>query len=108
MAKEECASSEMTDVHTKAQRSYNMSRIRGKDTVPEMIVRRLLHRMGYRCRLHRSDLPGKPDIVLPKSRKIIFVHGIAIMEVSILILRLIQGVFSIVINRIGTIEVLEV
>lgn len=65
----------MVDVHTKKQRSYNMSRIRGKDTKPERIVRSMLHQMGYRFRLHRSDLPGKPDIVLPKHRTVIFVHG---------------------------------
>lgn len=52
-----------------------MSRISGKNTKPELIVRSLLHSMGYRFRLHRNDLPGKPDIVLPKHGKIIFVHG---------------------------------
>jgi DNA mismatch endonuclease (patch repair protein) len=52
-----------------------MSAIRGKDTKPEMIVRRLVHRLGYRFRLHRRDLPGAPDIVLPRHRKIILVHG---------------------------------
>ena len=52
-----------------------MSRIRGKDTKPEMIVRSLLHKMGYRFRLHRKDLPGVPDIVLPKYKTVIFVHG---------------------------------
>ena len=52
-----------------------MSRIRGKDTAPELIVRSLLHRLGYRFRLHRRDLPGHPDIVLPKYRAVIFVHG---------------------------------
>ncbi len=52
-----------------------MSRIRSKDTVPEIQVRSLLHRMGYRFRLHRKDLPGTPDIVLPKYRTAIFVHG---------------------------------
>jgi len=51
---------------TKERRSWNMSRIRGKNTNPEMVVRRLLHRMGYRFRLHVKNLPGKPDIVLPK------------------------------------------
>lgn len=65
----------MADVHSAAQRSYNMSRIRGKDTKPELLVRSVVHRMGYRFRLHRKDLPGKPDLVLPKHRKIIFVHG---------------------------------
>lgn len=57
------------------QRSWNMSRIRGKDTKPELVVRSMLHRMGLRFRLHRKDLPGKPDIVLPKYRTVIFVHG---------------------------------
>ncbi len=52
-----------------------MSRIRGKDTKPELRVRSQLHRMGYRFRLHRKDLPGRPDIVLPKYDTIIFVHG---------------------------------
>jgi DNA mismatch endonuclease (patch repair protein) len=52
-----------------------MSRVRGKDTKPEFIVRSLLHKMGYRYRLYRKDLPGKPDIVLPKHKKVIFVHG---------------------------------
>ena len=52
-----------------------MSKIKGKDTKPEKIVRSLLHQMGYRFRLHRLDLPGNPDIVLPKFRKVIFVHG---------------------------------
>jgi len=52
-----------------------MSRIRGKDTAPELIVRRLLHAMGYRFRLHVSHLPGRPDVVLPKYRTIVFVHG---------------------------------
>jgi DNA mismatch endonuclease (patch repair protein) len=52
-----------------------MSRIRGKDTKPELVVRRLLHGMGYRYRLHRRDLPGAPDIVFIRRRKVIFVHG---------------------------------
>lgn len=52
-----------------------MSRIKGKDTKPEKIIRSLLHQMGYRFRLHRPDLPGNPDIVLPKYKKVIFVHG---------------------------------
>lgn len=63
------------DVHSPDQRSFNMSRIRGRDTRPEMIVRRWLWAKGYRYRLHSKDLPGKPDIVLPKYRAIIFVHG---------------------------------
>lgn len=52
-----------------------MSRIRSKDTKPELAVRQILHRLGYRFRLHRKDLPGRPDIVLPRHRKIILVHG---------------------------------
>lgn len=52
-----------------------MSKVRGKNTKPELVVRSLLHRMGYRFRLHRRDLPGNPDIVLPKHKKVIFVHG---------------------------------
>lgn len=60
---------------SKQRRSWNMSRIRGKDTKPEIRVRSLLHRMGFRFRLHRRDLPGKPDIVLPAYRTVIFVHG---------------------------------
>jgi DNA mismatch endonuclease (patch repair protein) len=65
----------MADVHTKEQRSYNMSRIKGKDTKPEMLVRRFLHAQGFRYKLHDKSLPGKPDIVLPKYRTVIFVHG---------------------------------
>jgi DNA mismatch endonuclease (patch repair protein) len=65
----------MTDVHTKIQRSRNMSAIRGKNTKPELAVRSLLHRMGHRFRIHRSDLPGKPDVVFVGKRKVIFVHG---------------------------------
>ena len=65
----------MADVLTKKQRSFNMSRIRGKDTKPEMIVRSMVHRMGFRFRLHGKGLPGKPDLVLPRHEKIIFIHG---------------------------------
>ena len=65
----------MADVHSKAVRSYNMSRIKGKDTKPEMLVRRFLHKNGFRYRLHVKDLPGKPDIVLPKYKTVIFIHG---------------------------------
>lgn len=65
----------MTDVHSKETRSYNMSKIRSKDTKPEMIVRKFLHSQGFRYRLHVKDLPGKPDIVLPKYKTVIFVHG---------------------------------
>lgn len=56
-------------------RSEMMAAIRSKNTEPEMLVRRLVHGMGYRYRLHRPDLPGKPDLVFPSKRKIIFVHG---------------------------------
>ena len=52
-----------------------MGRIRGKDTLPERTVRSLLHRMGFRFRLHRSDLPGSPDVVLPRFRAVVFIHG---------------------------------
>ncbi len=65
----------MVDIISEERRSWNMSRIRGKDTKPEIIVRSMLHGMGYRFRLHRKDLPGKPDIVLPKYNTVIFVHG---------------------------------
>jgi len=65
----------MIDVLTKEQRSHNMSQIRCKNTKPEMLVRSLVHRMGFRYSLHRKDLPGKPDLVLVKHRKVIFVHG---------------------------------
>jgi len=63
------------DSFSPEKRSEVMSRIRSKDTKPEFVVRRLLHRLGYRFRLHRRDLPGKPDIVLPKWNTVIFVHG---------------------------------
>ena len=65
----------MADVHDTKTRSYNMSRIKGKDTRPEMQVRKFLHAHGYRYRLNVKTLPGKPDIVLPKYHTIIFVHG---------------------------------
>jgi DNA mismatch endonuclease, patch repair protein len=65
----------MVDTLTPEKRSWNMSRIRSGNTKPEMVVRSLLHRMGYRFRLHRKDLPGKPDIVLSKYKTVIFVHG---------------------------------
>src|SRR5262245_59349704 len=65
----------MTDVLTPEQRKYNMSRIRYKDTRPEMIVRSLVHGMGLRYKLHNATLPGKPDLVLTRHKKIIFVHG---------------------------------
>ena len=65
----------MADVLTPEQRSYNMSRIRSRDTRPEMIVRSLVHQLGYRYRLHRGDLPGKPDLVFVRYKKIIDVYG---------------------------------
>ncbi|MGI8403779.1 MAG: very short patch repair endonuclease [Thermomicrobiales bacterium] len=58
-----------------ARRSAQMSRIRSKDTKPELFVRGVVHGMGYRYRLHRRDLPGSPDLVFPTRRKVIFVHG---------------------------------
>ena len=60
---------------TPEHRSWNMSRIRGRDTVPEKRVRSLLHRLGFRFSLRRKDLPGTPDIVLPARQAVIFVHG---------------------------------
>lgn len=65
----------MMDVLTAEQRHRCMSRIRGRDTQPEVIVRRLVHRLGYRFRLHHPNLPGKPDLTLPRLHKVIFVHG---------------------------------
>jgi DNA mismatch endonuclease (patch repair protein) len=65
----------MADVHDKKTRSYNMSRIRGKNTKPEMLVRRFLFSNGFRYRLHEKKLPGKPDLVLPTYKTVIFVHG---------------------------------
>ncbi|MFZ2630528.1 MAG: DNA mismatch endonuclease Vsr [Desulfosalsimonadaceae bacterium] len=65
----------MVDTISEERRSWNMSRIKGKNTKPEIIVRSLLHKAGYRFRIHRKDLPGKPDIVLPKHNMVIFVHG---------------------------------
>jgi DNA mismatch endonuclease (patch repair protein) len=65
----------MADVHSKETRSYNMSRIKAKNTKPEMLVRKFLHANGFRYRLHVKDLPGKPDIVLPRYKTVIFVHG---------------------------------
>jgi DNA mismatch endonuclease (patch repair protein) len=65
----------VADVHTLQQRSFNMSRIAGRNTAPEMRVRRILHALGFRYRLHRRDLPGKPDLVFPGARAILFVHG---------------------------------
>lgn len=63
------------DVHTPEQRSFNMSRIKSRDTKPEKVVRSILHSLGYRFRLHAKSLPGSPDIVLPKFKTLIYVHG---------------------------------
>ena len=63
------------DKLTKAARSALMSRVRSKDSKPELIVRSIVHRMGFRYRLHSSKLPGSPDLVFPARRKIVFVHG---------------------------------
>lgn len=63
------------DTLSPIQRSINMSRVKGRDTRPEKIVRSLLHRLGYRFRLHNNKLPGKPDITLAKYKTVIFVHG---------------------------------
>lgn len=65
----------MTDRLDPANRRRLMQAVKGKDTAPELAVRSLLHRLGYRFRLHRRDLPGTPDIVLPGRRVAIFVHG---------------------------------
>lgn len=65
----------MSDRVSAEQRSRNMARVKNKNTAPEIIVRRTLHRLGYRFRLHRRDLPGSPDIVLPRHHTVVFVHG---------------------------------
>jgi len=65
----------MNDTLSTAQRSERMRRIKAQDTGPEMRVRKLVHGLGYRFRLHRADLPGKPDLVFPSRKKAIFVHG---------------------------------
>jgi DNA mismatch endonuclease (patch repair protein) len=65
----------MADVHSKETRSYNMSRIKGKNTKPEILVRKFLFSKGFRYRINVSKLPGKPDIVLPKYKTVIFIHG---------------------------------
>lgn len=66
---------DVVDTVTKERRSEIMGRVRAKDTRPEMTVRRMVHAMGYRYRLHREDLPGKPDLVLPRLHAVILVHG---------------------------------
>ncbi|KAA0080905.1 hypothetical protein CIW54_22830 [Paraburkholderia sp. T12-10] len=63
------------DTLTARERSERMSRIKGKNTKPELAVRRLVHRMGYRYRLHGRGLPGRPDMVFAQRRKVVFVHG---------------------------------
>ena len=65
----------MADSLSPEERSQRMSLVRGKDTKPEMIIRSLLHRSGYRYRLHVRDLPGSPDLVFPSRKKVVFVHG---------------------------------
>lgn len=63
------------DNHTPEQRCKNMAAVKSKNTKPEMLIRKLLHSLGYRFRLHRKDLPGNPDIVLPKHKTVIFING---------------------------------
>jgi DNA mismatch endonuclease Vsr len=78
----------MADVHDKQTRSYNMSRIKGKNTKPEMLVRKFLHTAGFRYRLHVRNLPGKPDKVLPKYKTVILfmdVFGMDTKDVEVLI-----------------------
>ncbi len=65
----------MADIVDSKRRSRIMSRIKGRDTTPELVVRRMAHRLGFRFRLHRKDLPGRPDIVFPRHRTAVFVHG---------------------------------
>lgn len=65
----------MSDIFSSRKRSQIMSNISGKNTKPEIIIRKITHRLGYRFRLHGKDLPGKPDIVFPKYKKVIFVNG---------------------------------
>lgn len=65
----------MPDSLTRSERSERMGRIRHKNTKPELVVRRTVHRLGFRFRLHRKDLPGNPDLVFPSRRKVLFVHG---------------------------------
>ena len=65
----------MTDIVNAANRSEIMSRIKGRNTTPELVVRRIAHGLGFRFRLHRRDLPGSPDMVFPQYRTVVFVHG---------------------------------
>lgn len=68
-------SAQMADIFSPRQRSALMSRVKWRDTKPEILVRKYLHSRGFRFRLHRRDLPGKPDLVFPSRRKVVFVHG---------------------------------
>lgn len=74
MPREELRSNSMERL-TPAQRSYLMSQVHSRDTGPELAVRRIAHALGFRFRLHRSDLPGRPDLTFPRLRKIVMVHG---------------------------------
>lgn len=65
----------MTDIFKKGKRSQIMSHISGKNTKPEIIIRKIVHSLGFRFRLHKKELPGKPDLVFPKYKKVIFVNG---------------------------------
>ena len=65
----------MADVHSIQQRRFNMQQIKAKNTKPELLVRTYLHALGFRYSLHKKTLPGKPDIVLPKYKTVIFIHG---------------------------------
>lgn len=70
-----CLTPDDMDTRTPEQRRRIMQSVKQKNTKPELVIRQVLHRLGYRFRLHRKDLPGRPDIVLPRHRKAIFVHG---------------------------------
>lgn len=65
----------MTDIYSRDKRSQIMARVRASGTRPELVVRQVAHRLGYRFRLHRKDLPGRPDLVFPRHRKVVLVHG---------------------------------
>lgn len=65
----------MVDTLTREQRSERMALVKGRDTKPEILVRSIAHRLGYRFRLHRKDLPGTPDLVFPRLHRVVFVHG---------------------------------
>lgn len=75
VSRRDCSGLYMADVHTPELRRLNMSRVKGRDTKPEMLIRRGLHARGLRFRLHRRDLPGRPDIVLPSRKAVLLVHG---------------------------------